>query len=158
MKTILVLATFILGIQSYCWEPGKHPSFNGPPTVRQVSPDQVEVNWGDQIVLRECADNFLVKYWMRNRPALYETSPLVGQEANSIIVRVQPGVLYDFQAVAREEKGPVGGVDWNKSPVVEFKTSRTSATTSSGIATGEEIMIQATVVAGLLAICVLGNI
>ncbi len=31
--------------------------------------------------------------------------------------------LVPFQAVAREEKGAIGGVDWNKSPPAQFKTS-----------------------------------
>ncbi len=34
-----------------------------------------------------------------------------------------PKVTYQYQAVAREEKGVIGGVDWNKSPSVSFKTS-----------------------------------
>ena len=34
-----------------------------------------------------------------------------------------PKVPYQFQVVAREDKGPVLGVDYNKSPRIEFKTS-----------------------------------
>ena len=34
-----------------------------------------------------------------------------------------PKITYQFQAVAREDKGVIGGIDWNKSPTVEFKTS-----------------------------------
>ena len=32
--------------------------------------------------------------------------------------------MYEFQAVAREDKGLIGGIDWNKSPSAEFKTSQ----------------------------------
>ncbi len=34
---------------------------------------------------------------------------------------------YQFQAVAREEKGPVSGVDWNKSLPTTFATSSSAA-------------------------------
>ena len=34
-----------------------------------------------------------------------------------------PKLEYQFQAVAREDKGPIVGIDWNKSPLTDFKTS-----------------------------------
>ena len=34
-----------------------------------------------------------------------------------------PKIEYQFQAVAREDKGPIVGIDWNKSPLTDFKTS-----------------------------------
>ena len=42
---------------------------------------------------------------------------------DSIDITVTPKITYQFQAVAREDKGVIGGIDWNKSPTVEFKTS-----------------------------------
>ena len=42
---------------------------------------------------------------------------------DSIDITVTPKIMYQFQAVAREDKGVIGGIDWNKSPTVEFKTS-----------------------------------
>jgi len=38
-------------------------------------------------------------------------------------MQVTPKAEYQFQAVAREDKGTIGGVDWNKSPLTDFKTS-----------------------------------
>ena len=38
-------------------------------------------------------------------------------------MKVVPKVDYQFQAVAREDKGPIVGIDWNKSPLTDFKTS-----------------------------------
>jgi hypothetical protein len=40
-----------------------------------------------------------------------------------IKIQVVPKVDYQFQAVAREDKGPIVGIDWNKSPLTDFKTS-----------------------------------
>ena len=33
------------------------------------------------------------------------------------------GKTYLYTIVSREDKGVIGGIDWNKSPTVEFKTS-----------------------------------
>ena len=51
---------------------------------------------------------------------------LVETSENAMEVEVTPGVMYMFQAVAREDKGVIGGIDWNKSMAVEFKTSRSA--------------------------------
>lgn len=48
-----------------------------------------------------------------------------------IPVQVIPKVDYQFQAVAREDKGPIGGVDWNKSPIAEFRTTSLTTTPAS---------------------------
>ena len=40
-----------------------------------------------------------------------------------IDIKIIPKVDYQFQAVAREDKGSVIGVDWNKSEVTDFRTS-----------------------------------
>ena len=39
------------------------------------------------------------------------------------LFQVIPKVPYMFQVIAREDKGPVLGVDYNKSGRIEFKTS-----------------------------------
>ena len=44
----------------------------GPPTVHQVKIDKVRVSWKDIVKNRECADQFLVKYWPRNQPMQYQ--------------------------------------------------------------------------------------
>lgn len=48
---------------------------------------------------------------------------LVAKDLDYVDIEVTPKIPYQFQAVAREDKGLVGGVDWNKSPTVDFKTS-----------------------------------
>ena len=47
----------------------------------------------------------------------------VETDVDSIDITVMPKIMYKFQAAAREDKGIIGGVNWNKSPAVEFKTS-----------------------------------
>ena len=51
----------------------------------------------------ECADNYVVKYWQRLSPHLYELTDLTLED--SIAVDVTPRVVYQAQAVAREDKG-----------------------------------------------------
>ena len=55
-----------------------------------------------------------------------QTTDLVKTTDDSIDITVTPKIMYQFQAVAREDKGVIGGIDWNKSPTVEFKTSSTN--------------------------------
>lgn len=45
-------------------------------------------------------------------------------DTDFILIQVTPKVDYQFQAVAREDKGIIGGIDWNKSPITDFKTSQ----------------------------------
>jgi len=47
-------------------------------------------------------------------------------------INVVPKVKYAFQAVAREEKGAIGGVDWNKSPQAVYQTSTTGGQEYTG--------------------------
>ena len=52
-----------------------------------------------------------------------QTTDLVEPNVNSIDITVTPNITYKFQAVAREDKGVIGGLDWYKSPVVDFRAS-----------------------------------
>ena len=40
--------------------------------MHQVKIDKVRVSWKDIVKNRECADQFLVKYWPRNQPMQYQ--------------------------------------------------------------------------------------
>jgi len=120
---LYILHTPVSLVQAYCWEPGKNPYFTGPPVVKQVDLQTVRVSWLGLIEMRECADQFLVKYWQKINPQDYQLTGLVNQQVNSIDIKVSPKVDYQFQAVAREDKGSVIGVDWNKSEVTDFRTS-----------------------------------
>lgn len=46
-----------------------------------------------------------MKYWPRSSPQEYVTSELVSINHNYIDVKVTPKITYQFQAVAREDKG-----------------------------------------------------
>ncbi len=120
---ILLLLSALDHAHSYCWQAGKNPGFSRPPNVMQLEEDKVRVSWEGALVNEECADNYVVKYWRNVTPDDYKVSPIVPKGTHSADVEVTPRESYSFQAVAREEKGVIGGVDWNKSPVVRFKTT-----------------------------------
>ena len=89
--------------------------------------------------MRECTDQFLVKYWPTNDPQGYNLTKLVDPQVNSIDIKVSPRVEYQFQAIAREDKGSIIGVDWNKSDITDFKTSH-----FNNVATTETAEIETT--------------
>ena len=120
---LYILHTPVSLVQAYCWEPGKNPYFTGPPIVQQVDLQTVRVSWAGLVEMRECTDQFLVKYWQKTNPQKYDLTELVNPQVSSIDIKVSPKVEYQFQAVAREDKGSVIGVDWNKSEITDFRTS-----------------------------------
>ena len=129
MMKFQVLLTFIWtsciywkSVQGYCWAAGRNPSFTDAPKVEQLALDTVRVSWHDIVSQRSCADNFVVKFWPKDAPNQYEITDLIPTDQDSVNITVIPKIFYDYQAVAREDKGVVGGVDWNKSPAVEFRT------------------------------------
>ena len=121
----IILAPITL-VNAYCWEPGKNPSFTGPPVVSQVDYQTVRVSWFGLVQMRECTDQFLVKYWQKNDPQGYNLTQLLNPQVNSVDIKVVPMVDYEFQAVAREDKGSIAGVNWNKSPITAFRTINNS--------------------------------
>ena len=60
----------------------------------------------------------------------YMLSDQVDSTVNFTDIEVTPKVPYMFQAIAREDKGAVGGVEYNKSPAILFQTSSSD---SSGV-------------------------
>ena len=69
LALLYILATLTpVAVNAYCWEPGKNPEFTGPPKVEQIDIRTVRVSWFGLVKMRECADEFLVKYWQRNDP------------------------------------------------------------------------------------------
>lgn len=109
---------------AYCWEPGKNPYFTAAPRVEQVSISKVRLSWKGIVGQRKCVDAFLVKYWHSSMPSGFQLTDLVKPDINFIEIEVVPKVPYNFEVVAREDKGPLLGVDWNKSAMVQFRTSR----------------------------------
>jgi len=109
--------------KGYCWEPGRNPYFTGPPVVQQVDLRTVRVTWEGLIEEVECADQFLVKYWQKNTPQAWILTDLLKTDQFTIDIEIIPKVDYVYQVIAREDKGSIAGIDYNKSEYKEFKTS-----------------------------------
>ena len=88
-----------------------------------------------------------------SQPANYELSVVVPTEANTVRMKVRPRETYKFEAVARVDKGLVGGITWVRSQRTEFST-----TGSTSDEHRDDVFLQVAMVVGLLAICVLGNV
>ncbi len=119
---LLFLFSLVARGEGYCWQAGHNPGFTSPPRVTQLAMNRVRVSWRGLVTQEKCADNYLVKYWQHHAPGDYDITHTVPKGTYEVDIAVVPKVLYQFQAVAREEKGKIGGVDWNKSPLVSFKT------------------------------------
>ena len=119
----LGLATLTSNVSAYCWQPGKNPGFNGVPKVEQVDIRTVKVSWNGITTQTECADQFLVKYWESTSPLEYALTDPVNNDEFSTVIKVTPKVKYVFEVIAREDKGAIAGVDYNRAENVEFKTS-----------------------------------
>ena len=120
----LILCIKIVLINGYCWQAGWNPSFNGPLSIIQYAPTSVQVSWKNIISQRECADQFVVKYWESHSPKSYKMSKRVANNADAIILTgIKPEVEYAYQAIAREDKG-IFGVDYNKSKIYKFRSRR----------------------------------
>ena len=98
---------FVAEVSAFCWDDRKNPGFSGPPVVEQVYMDTVNVSWAGLEINKECADQFLVKYWQRSRPSHYLTTEYIPTNISFVTIKVKPKVMYQFQAVAREDKGPM---------------------------------------------------
>ena len=127
-KRILFFISLLLQLitkhtDAYCWGAGRNPGFSGEPKVEQISILRVRVSWEGIVTQRDCADSFLVKSWKQNDPQDYKLSELVDKDANYMNVDVLPRIYHEFQVIAREDKGLVLGVDYNKSKAVKYKTS-----------------------------------
>ena len=123
---VLVLISFQFCIQvtnGYCWQSGWNPGFKSEPKVYQLSLTKVRVSWEGIVKRRDCADSFLVKYWRANSPSNYELTDPVDNTVNHIDINVSPKIIYLYQAIAREDKGAILGIDYNKAKAVKFRTS-----------------------------------
>ena len=123
MKYLVLTFVAFKCINGYCWN--QNPGWSGPPKVTQRAMDTVQVSWKDLVTQRDCTNNFVVKYWLKSVPANYQVTDFVEPAINFIDIKVTPKIEYEFQAVARESKGKLRGVEWHKSPIVKFKTSST---------------------------------
>ena len=120
---VLVLQVMILQCNGYCWQSGWNPTFISEPKVEQLSLMKVRVSWDGIVDKRKCADSFLIKYWRKSSPASYKMTTPVPTEVSYEDIEVSPKVIYLYQVIAREDKGMILGVDYNKAKPVEFRTS-----------------------------------
>ena len=61
---LLLVASFLLrDVYSYCWQVGWNPGFRSGPSIQQITLAKVRVSWAGIVENRECADQFVVKYW-----------------------------------------------------------------------------------------------
>ena len=124
--SIILVVHLIVYSRAYCWQTGWNPSFTGPPVVSEIQPNVVRVSWAEIVENKKCADNFLVKYWKQNHPEDYKMSNMTDANADFQDIRVKPNTSYTIQAIARENKGMILGIDYNKSPIVKFTSGRTN--------------------------------
>lgn len=120
---------------SYCWQVGWNPGFKQAPKIQQINLAIVRVSWEGIVKNRECVDQFLVKFWFVRGVVMakngrehgwtegYRLSEKVENTVNFTDIEVKPMAPYMFQVIAREDKGAIGGVEYNKSPAILFKTS-----------------------------------
>ena len=90
---------------SYCSGPGQNPGFTSGPRVEQVSLTRVRVSWAGIVTKISCADQFIVKWWIKNDPNDYGLSRLLTTDKFSYVLdggsdeSVIPNREYAFQVV-----------------------------------------------------------
>ena len=120
---LILLISMVSPIKGWCASWGWNPSFKGAPMVSQVTSTSVLVSWKDIVETRECADQFLVKYWRTRTPKNYIMSDLVSAELNSVILaEIEPAIEYTYQVIAREDKS-LGRIDYTRSPMTKFRAA-----------------------------------
>ena len=110
-------------VSAYCWQAGQNPYFTAQPIVQQVDLRTVRVTWEGIVEYEKCVDNYLVKYWQKSNPRGYNMTELIDKQHYTSDIIITPRVNYVFQVIAREDKGGLLGIDYNKSDQIEFKTS-----------------------------------
>lgn len=110
-------------VSAYCWQAGQNPYFTAIPIVQQVDLRTVRVTWEGIVEYEKCVDNYLVKYWQKSNPQGYKMTELIDKQHYTSDIIITPKINYVFQVIAREDKGGLLGIDYNKSDQREFKTS-----------------------------------
>eukprot|EP00095_Tigriopus_kingsejongensis_P006721 snap_masked-scaffold25_size650667-processed-gene-5.22 protein:Tk06721 transcript:snap_masked-scaffold25_size650667-processed-gene-5.22-mRNA-1 annotation:"hypothetical protein AaeL_AAEL007475" len=114
---IALIPASVLG--NLCWKPGSNP-FYGQPRATRTGLDYVKLEWSDifdggsdcQLV------DFMIKSHPRFKPAQYKLSDFTLKSQRSATVKVERGVDYVFQIIARENKGAQLGIEYKYSPMV----------------------------------------
>ena len=58
------------------------------PKIQQLELSKVRVSWEDIVEMRDCADEFLVKYWQNNMPQGFKLSEKVPTDQNYVDIEV----------------------------------------------------------------------
>jgi len=107
--------------------------------------------------MRECADSLIVKHFKGLQSSEMKLSDELPTTTNSYIVRdIVPFVEYTYQVIAREEKGLLLGVEYNRSPKTFFTTNSKNTEVSIPLS-GDEDAISLEVLLGIaigVLICV----
>ena len=140
----------------YCAFQGANPGFRGPPIVEQVTLTSVRVTWAGLVTRKECADNFMVKFWLVGNTLEFQVSEYLPNTQLSVIVTdllpnqdygfqvffscilVTVCSLFGLQVMAREERG-VWGVLYNKSDKTFFRTNSSNPTNTVASNTGDSV-------------------
>jgi len=120
---VVIIQMAVRHCNAYCWQSGWNPNFISEPKVQQLTTRKVRVSWDGIVDKRKCADSFLVKYWRKSSPATYKMTTPVPTQVSYEDIEISPKVIYLYQVIAREDKGMILGVDYNKAKPVEFRTS-----------------------------------
>ena len=91
--------------------------------MQQVDLRTVRVTWEGIVQNERCVDNYLVKYWQKSDPQGYQMTQLIDKQHYTSDIIITPEVNYVFQVIAREDKGGLLGIVYNRSDHIEFKTS-----------------------------------
>lgn len=124
---LFVLAHVLECVRGWCIGIGQNPTFNGRPRVEQMDDlTSVKISWDGIVDYIECADNFLISYWVKGSPHDYELTKFLPTSASSTVIPdIKINVPYVYQVIAREQKG-ILGIDYNRSPHVPFTITRSN--------------------------------
>ena len=105
---LLLLAVLDQASQAngWCVGIGRNPVFTATPRISQEGLGAVQISWSGMVEDLDCADNFLVSYWVRGQPHKYELTPFMSPKATGVTISdLSTNVPYVFQVIARENKG-----------------------------------------------------
>ena len=142
--SLLLVLFQTLECQGWCIGLGRNPTFVAVPRVLQRDVSSVQISWNNIVKDLECADNFLVSYWIKGQPNNYKLTDFLDAKAMGVTIGgLKPNVPYLFQVIAREDKGAILGIDYNRSPKVPFMLRRKPAAEEPASETQSEAVTEA---------------
>ena len=103
MSTLLLLLVAVSvrlpSVAGYCRVLVANSGFRGPPAVEQVSLTSVRVSWAGLVTRKDCADSFLVSYWLAKNQlsSLQVSNSLPTTQFSVIVTDLLPNQDYVFQ-------------------------------------------------------------